>query len=174
MKRLLALGALMMGCGGGSELSEELELASMEQEARLSASAELAGVAHGARGATFCDYKLYPTLPVAQAPAFIAVLLRPDRVQGLQRHRHQGLQAAAVHAPRGAHRAVRAAGGGPPRLPRGARGTGASPPSGRTRPLVSAGENHENSPSDCPPACGNGLPDAGESSVNCPGDVRDI
>jgi hypothetical protein len=43
MKRLLALGALMMGCGGGSELSEELELASTE----------------------------HPTLPVAQAPAFI-------------------------------------------------------------------------------------------------------
>jgi hypothetical protein len=40
--------------------------------------------------------------------------------------------------------------------------------------LVSAGENHENSPSDCPPACGNGIADPGETWVNCPGDVRDI
>jgi hypothetical protein len=40
--------------------------------------------------------------------------------------------------------------------------------------LVGAGENHENSPSDCPPTCGNAIAEPGETSVNCPGDVRDI
>jgi hypothetical protein len=40
--------------------------------------------------------------------------------------------------------------------------------------LVSAGENHENSPSDCPPTCGNTIAEPGETWVNCPGDVRDI
>lgn len=40
--------------------------------------------------------------------------------------------------------------------------------------LVSAGENHENSPSDCPPACGNAIAEPGETWVNCPADVRDI
>ncbi len=40
--------------------------------------------------------------------------------------------------------------------------------------LVSAGENHDNSPTDCPATCGNAIAEPGETSVNCPGDVRDI
>jgi len=38
---------------------------------------------------------------------------------------------------------------------------------------VSAGENHENSPTDCVATCGNGIADANEDSMSCPGDVRE-
>jgi hypothetical protein len=37
---------------------------------------------------------------------------------------------------------------------------------------VSRGENAQNSPSDCPVTCGDGIPQVGENSKNCPGDVR--
>ena len=37
---------------------------------------------------------------------------------------------------------------------------------------VSRGENNANSPSDCGPKCGNGVCDAGENTLNCPGDCR--
>ncbi len=335
MKRLLALSVLMMGCGGGSELAGEVELASTEQAVRLSVSEELAGVAHGARGATFCDYKLQPTLPVAQAPAFIerdrmymaaqpGVLFKylpltlptaaepyihsggrylVDTVKHAQeyahwvindyrldgvlfsersyfvqteckaysvigikdfkplRSTHHVMRTERFALPEGDHRGYLEArwnalvveaqargmssvwlvynpeerlaafvytlehvGPGDALVPdfatvaalESASSLGAHfarpgwvktqdvtqfiwglwfrfspgdkgqptlwpnapalpmPFSGDGLCLVSAGENHENSPSDCPPACGNGLPDAGENSVNCPGDVRDI
>lgn len=37
---------------------------------------------------------------------------------------------------------------------------------------VSRGENSTNAPSDCLPTCGNGVQDPGETSKDCPGDVR--
>jgi hypothetical protein len=37
---------------------------------------------------------------------------------------------------------------------------------------VSRGENSQNSGGDCLPTCWNGVQNAGENSVNCPGDVR--
>jgi hypothetical protein len=37
---------------------------------------------------------------------------------------------------------------------------------------VSRGENSLTAPADCLPACGNGVADAGETTLNCPGDVR--
>jgi hypothetical protein len=37
---------------------------------------------------------------------------------------------------------------------------------------VSRGENAQNSPGDCLPTCWNGIQDPGETSANCPGDVR--
>jgi hypothetical protein len=333
MKRLLALSVLMMGCGGGSELSDELS--STAQEVRLAATEGLEGVAHGTRGATFCDYKLYPTLPVTQAPAFIerdrmymaaqpGVLFkylpltlptasepylysggrylvdtvkhaeqyahwvineyaldgvrfsqRPYFVQtectaysviGLKdfkdlRSTHHVMRTERFELPEGDHRGYLESRWGQVQLEAQARGMssvwlvynararkaafvytlehGAQvdatvpdfatlsrlesapslgarfarrgwvktqdvtqfiwglwfrfspgdkgqatlwpnapalpvPFSGDGLCLVSAGENHQNSPSDCPPACGNGMPDAGETSVNCPGDVRDI
>lgn len=72
MKRLFALSVLVMACGGGSELPEpELTTEQTAQEIQLEATEGERGISHGVRGATFCDYKLYPTLPVAQAPAII-------------------------------------------------------------------------------------------------------
>lgn len=70
MKRLFALSLLVMGCGAGSELSPE-SMSSTAQEVRIEASAGVEGISRGARGATFCDYKLLPTLPVDTAPALI-------------------------------------------------------------------------------------------------------
>jgi hypothetical protein len=69
MKKMLALGMLVMGCGGGNELSDSMS--STTQEVRIAASEGVEGISHGARGATLCDYKLYPNLPVDQAPALI-------------------------------------------------------------------------------------------------------
>ena len=37
---------------------------------------------------------------------------------------------------------------------------------------VSRGENAQNSSRDCLPTCWNGIQDPGETSANCPGDVR--
>jgi hypothetical protein len=37
---------------------------------------------------------------------------------------------------------------------------------------VSRGENHVNAPSDCPATCGDGVAQPGETTQNCPGDVR--
>jgi hypothetical protein len=37
---------------------------------------------------------------------------------------------------------------------------------------VSRGESAANAPEDCPPQCGDGIAQTGESSMNCPGDVR--
>jgi hypothetical protein len=37
---------------------------------------------------------------------------------------------------------------------------------------VSRGENAQNSAGDCLPTCWNGVPNLGETSLNCPGDVR--
>ena len=36
----------------------------------------------------------------------------------------------------------------------------------------SRGENASNSAGDCLPTCGNGVADLGETSLNCPGDLR--
>lgn len=38
--------------------------------------------------------------------------------------------------------------------------------------VVSRGENYFNSPNDCPATCGNAVADTGETTQNCPGDVR--
>ncbi|MCY1079176.1 hypothetical protein [Archangium lansingense] len=70
MKRLLfALGILVMGCGGGEELPDPMS--SAEQEVRNEAPERVEEIARNARAAAFCDYQLYPTLPVDQAPAVI-------------------------------------------------------------------------------------------------------
>ncbi len=72
MKRLFALGILVMGCGGGSDFPDSMEApASVEQEVRRGDLEREEGALHGARAAAFCDYQLYPTLPVDQAPAVI-------------------------------------------------------------------------------------------------------
>jgi hypothetical protein len=37
---------------------------------------------------------------------------------------------------------------------------------------VSRGESAVNAPLECPPQCGDGIAQTGETSMNCPGDVR--
>jgi hypothetical protein len=69
MKRLLALGMLVTGCGGGSEYQEAM--GATAQAVQIAAEDGVEGVSSGVRGATFCDYQLHPTLPVEQAPAVI-------------------------------------------------------------------------------------------------------
>jgi hypothetical protein len=333
MKKLFALSMLVVGCGGGTEL--ENSLSSTSQEVRLAASEGVEGVAHGSRGATFCDYKLLPTLPVDTAPAMIErdrmyMAAQPgvtfkylplslptpsdpyiysggrylvDTVEHAQRYahwilnefrldgvlfpersyflrtectaysvigmkdfkdlrsKHHVVRTERFALPEGNHRgylqsrwselAVQAQASGmssvwlvynpearlaafvytmehvgpvDSRMPgfatlsalESAPSLGASlarpgwvktqdvtqfvwglwfrfapgdtglptvwpnaptlpaPFSGDGLCLVSAGENHVNSPMDCPATCGNALADPGETSVNCPGDVRDI
>jgi hypothetical protein len=333
MKRLLALGILVMGCGGGSEFSDAMS--STEQEVRIAASEGGEGVSRGVRGATFCDYKLHPTLPVTQAPAFIERdraymaaqpgvifkylpltlptasdpyiysggrylvdtvkhaqeyahwVINDYRLDGVQfsersyfvrtectaysvigikdfkelRSTHHVMRTERFSLPEGNHRGylesrwnelvvearargmssvwlvynpearlaafvytLESVGKEDPAVPdfatlsalESAPSLGAhlarpgwvktqdvtqfiwglwfrfspgdmglptvwpnspalpTPFSGDGLCLVSAGENHENSPSDCPTACGNGIAEQGETSVNCPGDVRDI
>lgn len=333
MKRLLVLGLLMSGCGGGSELSDSMS--STAGEARVAASEGVEGVSRGMRGATFCDYKLLPTLPVEQAPAiierdrmymaerpgvtfkYLPLSLPTERepyiysggrylvdtvkhaqdyahwvineyrldgvlfserpyflrtectaysVIGLEdfkelRSTHHVMRTERFALPEGHHRGylesrwnelvvearargmssvwlvynpearlaaivytlerlsavdsevsafatVPALASAPPlgahlaregwvktqdvthfvwglwfRFTPGDRGLPTvwpnapllpTPFSGDGLCLVSAGENHENSPADCPPTCGNAIAEPGETWVNCPGDVRDI
>jgi hypothetical protein len=339
MKRLFALSVLVMACGGGSDLPEPMssteQTSQTEQELQMAGAEGVEGLSRGIRGATFCDYKLYPTLPVAQAPAIIerdrmymaarpGVLFKylplslptatdpylysggrylldtvkhaeeyadwaPNKyrldgvvfsersyfastectaysVIGLKdfkdlRSKQHVLRTERFALPRGNHRGylesrwkdlvaeAKARGMasvwlvynpearlaaivytlervGPvvPGVPdfasvsalESAPSLGAhlarrgwvktqdvtqfiwglwfrfapgdhgqptlwpnafalpTPFSGDGLCLVSAGENHKNSPSDCPPRCGNAIADPGETSVNCPGDVRDI
>jgi hypothetical protein len=335
MKRLWVLGLLVSGCGGGSEFSSVVS-STVQQEVRIAAVEGVEGVARGMRGATFCDYKLLPTLPVDQAPAIIErdrmyMAAQPgvafkylplslptasdpyiysggrylvDTVQHAQEYAHWVINAYRLDGvlfserpyfiqtecsaysvigvkdfkelqsthhvmrterfelPEGNHRGylesrwseleveARARGmssvwlvynpearrvafvytlermdrRGEPQVPdlatvsalESAPSLGAYlaqpgwvktqdvtqfvwglwfrfSPGDRGRPtlwpnasslptpfsgdglcLVSAGENHQNSPADCPQTCGNAIAEPGETSVNCPGDVRDI
>lgn len=71
MKRLFALSMLVVGCGVGGELPAADAMSSTAQEVRIEASEGVEGISRGTRGATFCDYKLLPTLPVDTGPALI-------------------------------------------------------------------------------------------------------